>query len=213
MMQVAFAFARILLARAVANHVHTQRKQMRMRHAVLVMAGLAMVACHRSASDEPFLPQDWDHISSRLDPCLGTPPFFPVSDSAVEWSLTHPLGIIRLPSDFREVPVEKRGVRKWVGPDSSRFELTVSRAPSGGMASSGSVVMENQCSLPVAGHRAFTARLRMDDNTTARSIYAADATVVVRERVALNAWIESASALTRERLLRAFSELELAKAR
>jgi hypothetical protein len=178
-------------------------------------AALVLIGCHRSDSDydEPLHPDDWDSISSRLDPCLGTPPFSPVSEDHAEWVLRDPAGVLRLPTGFREISGGKRGVRKWAGPDSSRFELSVTQVPSGGFASSGNVVIENQCVLPVAGHRAFTARLRVDDTTAARSVYVADATVVVRERVAINVWIETESALTRERLLRAFSALELTESR
>jgi hypothetical protein len=177
-------------------------------------ASLFLLGCHRSDADydEPLLPDDWDSISSRLDPCLGTPPFVPVPEEHAEWVLREPAGVLRLPAGFREISNGKRGVRTWAGPDSSRFELSVTQTPSGGLASSANVVMENQCALAVAGHRAFTARLRLDDTTAARSVYLADATVVIRERMALNVWIESESALTRERLLHAFSALELTDA-
>ena len=188
---------------------------MRVLFAVSVCAVVVLAGCHRRGVDsgEEILPEEWDSMSSQLDPCLGTPPFQPVGNVRVDFALREPVGVLRLPEGFRESPGGKRGLREWVGLDSSRFTLTVSKAPSGGLASDRPLVLENRCALKVAGHNAFTVRLRMDDTTTATSLYLADATVVVRERVALNAWTESRSALMREQLLRAFSELELTDTR
>jgi hypothetical protein len=186
---------------------------MRILIAFGISAAVVLSGCHRlgSGAEERVLPEEWDTMSSLLDPCLGTPPFQPVENSRVEFALRKPAGVLRLPTGFRETSTKRRDVREWVGVDSSRLTLTVSTAPSGGLASSGNIVLENRCALVVAGHRAFTVRLRMDDTSTATSVYAADATVVVREGVALHAWIESRSALMREMLLRALSELELSK--
>ena len=63
-------------------------------------------------------------------------------------------------------------------------------------------------SLQFAGGRAPRSQ-RSDDPTTGRSTHMADATFMVQDGIALNAWIESPSAEARELLLRAIRELDL----
>ncbi|WP_206044501.1 hypothetical protein [Gemmatimonas groenlandica] len=133
----------------------------------------------------------------------------PRTQEGKTWALRDPAGIIQWPVDLVELRGSSGTQRVWIGMDSSKVEYTVASMPPGGMASAIPMVMENRCMLPVGGHRALTHRLRSDSTVTKRALYLADATVVVRDNVAIHVWIEAPSAGRRDLLLRAVSELTL----
>ena len=178
------------------------------RGSLFVVALLATACVRHSISDEENLtPGQWDSMTTDFEPCLGAPPFVPVEQKLIEWSLRQPEATLRLPDDYREAKSAKRGQRVWQGADSTRLEYNITRTVPGGLASSGQIVLENRCFLSVAGHRAMTYRLRED--RAQGSLYLAHAVVMLRENVALEVMIVSPSALRREQLLHAISGLML----
>lgn len=180
---------------------------MRIRALTLI---LLLPSCRRS-SEERLTPDDWDAMSSQLAECFDVAVTTAGSGDMQPWALRRPTAEVRWPSDMVERPATERSRRAWVGSDSSTVELTISAEPAGGLASNLPLVIENRCALPVAGRRAMTHRLRHDIGAAQPPRYFADATVVLREDVAINAWIEAPSARRRDQLLYAFGALVLKK--
>ena len=158
----------------------------------------------------PLTLEEHAEFVARFPPC---PASSPSMTGWKIWQLRSPTGVLRLPPDMQAAGDPRSENQRWIGPDESEVELTLTDGMSGLIVSPGTAELIRDepatCAGAFAGLPALILRFALFSQVENKTTYVADVDGLVGLGIGVQAGVASCSRERRELLLAALAAAQI----